>query len=59
MAEQDKYASYFGSSPNNPTNRKVKIGIPDLSGRLGAEQERWEGHFALVGLLCSLLQSSP
>lgn len=54
MAEQDKYSSYFSTTapnPANPKNRSVQLGVPDLSGRaaLGAEQERYGGHFTLVG----------
>lgn len=48
MAEQDKYTTYFGTKANPTTSGKtIQIGVPDLSGRLGAEQDRYGGHFSL------------
>ncbi|KAK2604677.1 hypothetical protein N8I77_007588 [Diaporthe amygdali] len=42
MAEQDKYASHWGSKPNNPTTESVPIPVPRSS---GAEQDRFGSHW--------------
>lgn len=42
MAEQDKYASHFGSNPTNPTTKSVQVPVPRGS---GAEQDRFGSHF--------------
>lgn len=46
MAEQDKYASHWGTKANNPTSDSIPVPVPNAS---GAEQDRWAAHLSRSG----------